>query len=229
MKRSEWLKLKRILILLIAACSLSPSLARAQEPKAATTILEKPRGSSNYRFGFAVGFFGIGVTADASGFTQVPRSEGPLVASVFVEMLLTDKISLGFEHYRGVSLAPFSTAASFTGLVSRYYFMGPAPSMVPLSDGQSSLFVKSWTPFAGISAGYAQATISRDNDQVPTVSGSAGYVGVTGGADYLLKPGVGIRPEVVIASSQVPAAFSSVAQPPELTLLSIQCGMFFNF
>jgi hypothetical protein len=219
MERSEWLKRKIVLFLLSAVCSFTGASVEAQET----------RGRSDYRWGFAVGFGGTGVTADASGFTQVPRSEGPLVASVFGEMLLTDKTSLGFEHYRGLSLAPFSAAASFTGLVSRYYFMGLAPWMVPVGNGQSSLFVKSWTPFAGVNAGYAQATISRDNDQVATVSGSAGYVGVTGGADYLLKPGMGIRPEIVISTSTLAAAFSSAAQPPQLTLFSLQCAMFFNF
>ena len=185
-----------------------------------------------YRWGFSAGYGGTGITNTqtvGSGTATVERSEGPLVVDLFIDRLLSDRFGLTFEHSRGVSLVPFSAGVSFTGVVTRWYFFGPAPSMEAAPSG-STILIKRFVPFAGLAAGIAQASITRDSsDVVQLVSGSGVYFGGRFGADYPLGPGTGLRPQLVYSTTEFSSSFSTSATPPTLTQFSAQCGWYYHF
>ena len=212
MTRSAWLKAGLTFLLLASA---SRSLA------------------SDWRYGFSVGYGGAGSSSSElakDGTTmKVDRSEGPLIVDAFVDRLMTDTTVLTFEHSRGISLAPFTTGASFTGLAYKWYFMGPAPSMEPSGDGHTVL-IKRFIPFAGIAAGLAKINLERDaSDLVPVVSHSAAYTGIRLGADYQIAPGQGLRPQLTYSTSTFTSSFSTAPTPPELSQFALQCGWYFHF
>jgi hypothetical protein len=183
-----------------------------------------------YRWGFSFGYGGIGVSTVATDTTSAAdRSEGPLVTSLFVDKLLSDTFAIGFEHQRGVSLAPFSSGASLTGLTARWYFFGPAPSATAPTQGGTSIFIKRYIPFAAVTAGVAQASLERDNDVNPVVSGAGTYLGFKFGADYPTAPGSGLRPEFSYASTGFTQSFSSAIAPPTLTQFSVGCSWYYYY
>lgn len=193
-------------------------------------------GTSEYRWGFSAGFGGTGITATqtlTNGATgTVPRSEGPVVMSIFVDTLLSDTWGLAFEHSRGVNFLPFSSGVSFTGVVSRWYFWGPAP-FNQVAEGGSTILIKRFVPFLGFAAGLAEANVQRDaGDNAPVVSGSGVFFGARIGADYSTGIGKGIRPEIVASSSQFASSFSTAkttSTPPLLQEFALQCSWYYNF
>jgi len=193
-------------------------------------------GTSDWRWGIALGFGGEGISskqtlADGKSTKTVDRSEGPVVLGLFVETLLSDRLGLSFEHSRGVNFLPFSSGVSFTGVVSRYYFMGPAPSMVE-SAGLGSLLIKNFAPFFGGAVGLAQAAVQREGDPVPVVSGSGVFFGIRLGADYAQGPGYGLRAEIAASTTEYSGMFatsSSSASAPLLQEFSLGAAWYFNF
>jgi hypothetical protein len=172
--------------------------------------------------GVAAGYGGAGIVQPVlvnGSQVSVSRSEGPGMLDLFVEDLLTDHFSLGFEYEMGYRLGPFSSGAFFTGLTGRYYFFGPAPSTVQPNDG-ATLFIGRYAFFVGFGYGLAEAHISRLNDQVPTVNGSGIYLGTKLGCDYMLSPHFGIRPEISYALT----FFSQETPPTQLTEFAVQLG-----
>ncbi len=192
--------------------------------------------ASDYRWGVSAGYGGTGISSTQplsnGAIGTVQRSDGPVVASVFVETLLSDYFGLAFEHSRGVNFVPFSAGVSFTGFVSRWYFLEPAPAMSAAPSG-STILIKRFVPFYGIAVGLAQADIQRDvNDGAPTVSGSGMFFGMRLGADYPTKLGQGIRPELVVSTTQYSSMFATAktAYPaPLIQEFSLQCAWYFNF
>lgn len=205
----------------------------------ATTVLVATVGVQNAsaadrRWGLSVGYGGEGVTASVNnnGVTQsASRSEGPLVLGIFVEQLMSDTFVFGIEHVRGVSLLPATSEAWFMGVLGRWYFFGQAPSTAHAPDNTSTILVKRFVPFLGFSAGFAQANIERQGEAVGNVAGSGLYLGFRVGADYMMAPGRGIRPELITSSTDFSSSFAnaSAGTPPSLVMFSIQCSWFFDF
>lgn len=194
-------------------------------------------GTSDWRWGLALGYGGEGISnkqtlSDGKTVQTVNRAEGPVVLGVFVETLISDRVGLSFEHSRGVNFLPFSSGVSFTGAVSRYYFLGPAPSMVE-SAGDGALLIKNFVPFFGLAAGLAQASVQREaSDPAPLVSGSGVFFGFRLGADYAQGPGRGLRIELASSTTAYSGMFatsSSSTTPPLLEEFSIGAAWYFNF
>lgn len=192
---------------------------------------------NDWRWGFSFGFGGVGVSntqALTDGTTgTVSRSEGPVVVSLFVDTLVSDNFGFMLEHSRGVNFLPFSTGVSFTGFVGRYYFLGPAPSMVAAPEGGSSLLIQRFVPYVGGAAGLAQANVQRDStDLAPLVSGSGVYFGFRAGADYAQGPGRGLRGELAYSTTAFSKMFSttsSTSEPAQLDEFALRCSWYFNF
>ena len=192
--------------------------------------------ASDYRWGVSIGYGRTGMSSTqpltSGAIGTVSRADGPVVASIFVDTLLSDSFGLGFEHSRGVNFVPFSAGVSFTGFVSRWYFMGPAPAMMD-SPSESTILIKRFVPFYGLTVGLAQADIQRDvNDGAPTVSGSGMFFGMRLGADYPTKLGQGIRPELVVSTTQYSSMFATAKTTypaPLIQAFSLQCAWYFNF
>lgn len=182
--------------------------------------------AGDWRIGGAIGLGGTGITSSPNvngEKTLVPRSESPGIFSIYVDYLLSDRVGLTAEHIRGFRLGPFSSGVSFTGVGTRWYFLAPAPSTPKTSGTKTSILVKRLIPFVGLGAGVATGTISRDEDQAPTVSGSGVYLGFRGGVDYSLAPGWGLRPELTTL-----ATFSSSTIPPSsVSEFGLQVGLYF--
>jgi hypothetical protein len=181
--------------------------------------------SARYRLGSSIGFGGSGlsqVTSVQDNLTVVERSEGPAVLSLFADRLLTDYLSLGLEHTRGINFAPFSMGSSFSGFTARWYFWGPAASVASVEGDKPVLLIRRFTPYIGGAVGAAMATIRRENDLVPLIEGSGVYFGLRIGADYPLAPGLGLRPELIYSTT----IFQSSALSSSLSEYSIGCGIF---
>lgn len=178
--------------------------------------------ASDFRLGAAIGFGGAGVSKLVTSETlktpvQASKSEGPGTLSVFIDYLADDYFLFSFEHYRGFRLGPLSSGVSFSGLAGRWYFLGPAPSVSKRStdlfsfsrlpggysgatpaestNGQATLLIKRISPFMGVGIGVANASVTRENDQVTHVESSGMYVSLKMGADYPTAKGSGFRPE----------------------------------
>jgi hypothetical protein len=188
-------------------------------------LSQRTFAGGSYQIGASFGYGGSGimqaVTVDGAA-TVVERSEGPGMIAFFANRFISDYLSIGLEHSRGFSLAPFSMGSSFTGIATRWYFWGPAAAVASPSEGESVLLVKRFTPFAGLAVGVAAAEIKRENDAVPSVSGSGAYMGVRIGADYPLGVGFGIRPEISTSST----FYQNPAAPATLSEFALQCGLY---
>lgn len=181
----------------------------------------------DYRVGFLMGFGGAGINTirevDTTSVT-VHRSEGPLIAAIFIDWLIYDSITLAIEDVQGFRLGPFSSGVSFYGLVCRWYFLGQAPSTPLPQQGESLLFVKRYSPYLGYTLGAAFANISRESDQVPSVTGSGVYYGLKAGFDYPLKPGRGLRAEIGYSTTFQ----SATAYPIIISEFLLGVGLYFN-
>jgi len=198
------------------------------------TIIPRPaNATSDYRYGVAVGYGGEGLVTTATTTTgqteQVTRSDEPLMLEIFLDKYLSDNFLLSFSHSRGVSVSPLTSGISFTGISGIWYLLGPVSAVT--ADSGSSIFVKRWAPFAGVSTGFAQAVLTRPGDPVPTVNGSGAFLGIRLGFDVPTSPGHGIRPELVYSSTSYLQSFAAPAAttPPVLTQFSLQCGWYFDF
>ena len=143
--------------------------------------------------------------------TLVNRTEGPGVVSGFVEWTLGDRLMMSIEHMRFISLSPLTSGFSNTSLVVRWYPFAPSLTLDSQAVTENHIFLTGWTPFVGLTGGYAQASISRSNDAFPEVQGNAISVGARLGVDTLITPGLGFRPELIYSlsnSNSVLAAFA---------------------
>ena len=185
--------------------------------------------ASGFRLNLSLGYGGAGIARAAAPATPgVPavlaatRSEGPGTISLSIDYLFSDILSAGVEQSKGFRLGPFSSGMTFTGIFGRWYFLGPAPSVADASNnpgGETTIFVKKFSPFVGPAVGLGTGTITRTGDLIPDVSGSGIYFGYKLGADYPLARSVGIRPEIVYNTS--------LTGTDQITEFSAQCGIYF--
>lgn len=179
------------------------------------------------RWGGTIGYGGAGVkqTVEIEGIpTGVQKSEGPGVASIFVENLLSDDFVIGGEHSFGFRFGPFSTGASFTGITGRWYVYGPAIFKVDESSATSTYFVKRYAPFYGFGSGVATAYLTRP-DLAAAVSSSGVYIGFKGGADYSYQQDMIFRYEVIYNTTFM----SSVSPASTLSEFALQFGIYYFY
>jgi hypothetical protein len=159
---------------------------------------------AEYRIGGFIGFGGTGIksSVDIDAYTvNVERSDGPGIFQFVYEKTLSQTTSWSFEHTQGFSLSPFSSGVGFTGFSHKWYYPGEIPSVVESKTNQSTLMMKSISPYFGLGAGLSKGTISRQKDLVSDVSASGVYFGFHIGADYQLRPNVIFRNELVTFTS----------------------------
>ena len=189
-------------------------------------LLITTASASDFRLGTGLGYGGAGitkVTTVGEDKQSVKRSEGPGTFSLFVDYVLSDTVGIGLEHNRGYRLGPFSSGVSFTGINTKWYFRGTAPSVAKVSETGSTLLVKQFSFFIGLGSGVATGSISRDDDLVPTLSSSSMYIGFLLGADYPLSAGVVLRPQITSYSS---FSSSSTTSPASLSFFSFGAGIY---
>jgi len=181
--------------------------------------------AQDLKIGANMGIGGAGIkqtqtTADAT--INAEKSEGPGVFTFFIESIVSDESSMGFEHSRGFRFGPFSSGISFNGFTHRWHFMGSAPNFPKNSPGENYVFLKQYSPYVGYAVGIATAEISRKNDQISGASGSGAYVGFKFGTDYSLKPGRGIRYEMHYATT----IMSAESPPTVISEFALQIGWY---
>lgn len=182
---------------------------------------------NSLRYGFNLGLGGAGLsdTVKISGVpTVVQKSEGPGVGSVYVDNLISDDFSYGFECAFGYRFSPFTSGVSFTGLTSRWYVWGPALSEVSLSPEKTTLFSKRYAYFYGLGAGIASASINRRGEAVENLTGSGLYFGPKLGADYSYSKKMSFRYEF-----QYYSTFLATSKDPTLTEFALQFGVFYFY
>ncbi len=181
--------------------------------------------AGDFHLGGSLGYGGAGITATTpvgTVDTSVKRSEGPGTVSLFLDYMLSDDLSVTFEHNRGFRLGPYSSGVSFTGFSGRWYFKSPAPSMAKSSES-TTLLVKRYSFFVGPGIGVASGTINRSDDLAPVISGSGVYFGLVLGADYQVSPGVVLRTQIQSYSTISAAKI----HPASLSYFSFGCGIYF--
>ncbi len=187
-------------------------------------LLPPYAASDTWRFGGGLGFGGTGITKQVKsggGTRTVLRSEGPGMMHVFIDRLISDNWTLAFESSRGFRLGPFTSDMGFYGSSLRWHYVGPAPEPLPKVEN-TQLMIKRWSPYTGFTTGIAAGSISRESDEVSTVSGSGIYFGLRNGVDILYRPDMGLRLEISYSST----FFQAKALPALLTEFSLWAGVF---
>ena len=178
------------------------------------------------RWGAGLGYGGAGVkqNVNVEGVrTDVQKSEGPGVATFFIENLVNDNLTLGAEHSFGFRYGPFSAGINFTGATSRWYVFGPAVFKVDESTTANTYFVKRYAPFYGFSGGIATAFVSRTNDLVGNISTSGVYLGFKGGVDYSYQQDMIFRYEAIYNTTFM----SNVSPASSLNEFALQFAVYF--
>lgn len=204
-------------------------------PKQATLlglflVLTSYAQAYDLRWGGTIGYGGAGVSekvGEGSTKTTAQKSEGPGVASFFVENLVSDDFMVGLEHSFGFRFGPFSAGVNFTGLLMKWYFWGPAIFRVDegASADNSTFFVNRYAPFYGFNTGVATAHVTRQNDVVDSISASGVYIGGRVGVDHSVQKDVSYRYEIISNTT----FFSTAPDPPKLTEFALSFGVFFFF
>jgi hypothetical protein len=180
-----------------------------------------------WRIGGLLGYGGAGVITNQqidpkSAPTSISRAEGPGIFTLLIDDAVSDSLVFGFEHSRGFRLGPFSSGASFTGVAWRWYF-SPVPSIARPAEGESTVLIRRYAFYLGAATGVALADIYRENDLVAQTQGSGAYIGFRFGADCMLRPGVGVRYEILSSTT----FYASGADAQTLSEFALQGGLFF--
>ncbi len=157
-----------------------------------------PVQASPWTVGFFAGFGGQGIKKNVVVEDQVvttERSEGPLVLGLSLERLVNERWALAIEHRRGWRIAPLSSGVGFTGLSGRWYYLRDASTLVNANATNYAL-LRTWSPYVGGAMGFAQGTIKRERNPVPSTSSSGFYVGIKLGLDYHYRRDLLLRPEI---------------------------------
>lgn len=183
---------------------------------------------AQWTYGASIGLGGTGIQSKVQvdgAETNVERAEGPGTISLFADRIYNDTWSIAIEHIRGFRLGPLSSGLSFTGVGAKWYFWSPIPTYSEVSPESTHLFIQQFSPFVGFTTGIASGSIKRTNDKITSVTGSGVYMGLRGGMDYLLKPGIGLRGE-----SSLSTTFSYSEKPvTTITEFSLRIGIFFFY
>jgi hypothetical protein len=169
---------------------------------------ERSASAREWNFGVGLAVGGTGIQKEVllnEAAVPVSRSEGPAVLLLSVSTPFSsggnDELWAQLEHTRGFRLGPASSGVSFTGGAVRWYFRG-ASTLLPSEEPEhTQLILKRFVPYVAGSFGVATGTITRELDQVTSVDGSGVYFGFKLGADYPLFRGLGLRPELAMAST----------------------------
>ncbi len=188
--------------------------------------------AGDYRVLAGLGFGGTGIVEDqtvsgssSSTVSSISKSEGPGMFTLGIEKIMTDHLTLAFDHSRGFRLGPFSSGVSFTGFTGRYY-LSPVPWGNRDSKEGPTLFVKRFHSYVGLQTGLATGTIDRQYDLVPSVTASGIYVGFNVGFDLPWNTrGLGLRPEISYSTTIA----SSTPNPTALELFFVGCQVYFQW
>jgi len=182
--------------------------------------------AGDWRWGATIGLGGQGINKQANmttgQLTLVQRSEGPLVSSIFVDQVILKNWTWGFEHSRGLRIAPFSSGIGFTSTTFRWFYMAPPIDLNPNYKLESSYIQKRWAPYIGLAVGLAIGEARREVDFVPAVSESGLHGGLKIGGEYLYLPSLGLRAEL----SAQQTLFQNAIRPGLLREFSLSIGFF---
>lgn len=170
-----------------------------------------------------IGGTGIQKTVQQNGSqVDVSRGETPGMIGVEISKMTSDQWSFSIGHRRGFRLGPFSSGVGFTAVSWNWYYLGAPP--MPISvEAESYVTEDGWAPYVGLSTGLAQGTISREADEVSSVTASGAFVGIRLGADYRYTPDLVLRPEIIGSQS----FFNSSNLQSTLSEFGIMCGFVF--
>lgn len=153
---------------------------------------------ASIRLGAMAGF------ANASAKTsETSLSEGPFGGAAFIDYSLDDRRSLGVEHIRSASLAPVSTAVSFTGIFGKWYPYTPQPQYIPADKDLklSTIGLRDLSPFVGVGLGFVQSSIPGIFKGDKDANAVGLYINLKGGVEYPIWRMIGIRLESGVAVS----------------------------
>lgn len=192
------------------------------------TLLATHFSYADYRVGGLLGLGSTGISSveNISGIElKVNRSDGPGFFGLFIEKLISDTNSITLGHNRGFLFSPFSSGVGFTGMTYRWFFIGPAPSMVESATEQSTLLIKRYAFFLGLEGGIANGTVIRSNDLVPVVSGSGAFMGFHAGWDIQAEPNYVFRYEFVYGLTPPSSGFVKT----DLSEVAFTAGLYFIY
>lgn len=180
------------------------------------------------RAGAGFGFGGVGLSQNNQvngAVLKVERSEGPAVATFFVEKVFAHTWTFGLEHSRGISLGPMTSGANLTGVHWKWFYLGPATVTSPPGPGSSLLVIRRLAPYAGFSMGMITADIRRAGDQAAYADGSSLFGGIRLGADHSMGAGWGLRYQLSVSGS----LFADSAKSTQLSEFGLTGGIFHVF
>lgn len=182
---------------------------------------------SGWTWGYSVGLGGTGITKTVNNNgadVDVSRGETPGMFGIEISKMTGDTWRTSIGHRRGFRLGPFSSGVGFTTISWNWYYLGPPP--LPVSAQAPDYVTEdTWEPFLGFSTGLAQGTITRDGDEVGSVTSSGAIIGIRVGADYRSTPNLVYRPEIV--GSQT--FFNSSAKQSSLSEFGLMWGFTYAF
>lgn len=171
-----------------------------------------------------MGFGGSGIEKEVpfeNATTVAQKSEGFGMMHFFIENTWSSHWLYGLEHSRGFRLGPFSSGVGITSATFKWHYLGTVPEVRPLSD-TTTLFEKRWSFYTGFSTGIASGTITREGDQIESVSSSGITFGIKNGVDYLLRKNLGMRIEMSFSST----FFQATTLPANMREFSLWYGLF---
>ena len=182
---------------------------------------------SGWTWGYSAGLGGTGITKTVNtngSNVDVSRGETPGMFGLEISKMTSDTWRLSFSHRRGFRLGPFSSGVGFTAVSWNWYYMGTPP--LPVSaQAENYVTEDTWEPFLGFSTGLAQGTITRDGDEVASVTSSGAIIGIRVGADYRSTPNLVYRPEII--GSQT--FFNSSSKESSLSEFGLMWGFVYAF
>lgn len=163
------------------------------------------------------GGLGLGQTTMSN---EAKETEGPLTQAWTVERLFHSRLSIGVEHLRSLK-TNLTTSSSFSGLMARYY-INTSPTKLNSPEGMSfdTVVSRDVSMFVGMGFGFAQS--SRLPNDVGLSSNVAGlYVSPRAGAEYQLNKHLGVRGELIYATS--------ISGEGNLSMISVGSGLYWLF
>lgn len=144
--------------------------------------------------------FGLGGLGSATIATEgnADSIESPFAFSANIDYLLSSQIDLGAEHMR--TLSANGTTLGLTGITIKYYYLYGHP--IELLDSKHidmpTLQFQAWSPYAGMSLGFAQASVLST-----TINTVSVYLNLKLGVDYPMTSIWGFRGEINAGTSTV--------------------------
>lgn len=143
---------------------------------------------------------GLGIGGSSTK-NETTASEGPLTQMYNFEYMVHSRLVVGAEHLRSLNLTPPGTGISFIGLFGRYYLnASPSPYASPNEVMANEIIIRDISYFVGGGVGLGQSSLLAGADGLS--SNAAGiYLSPRGGAEMQLTRHVGLRGELMIATT----------------------------